>query len=337
MTKRATPLRVVAVTLGSLATLGGAMLTALVLGVERVDLWRALAEPTSNEAAILLDARLPRVLAGALVGAALGPAGVAFQALLRNPLADPYVLGVSGGAAALGSAGMVLAGAGAFGMWTRPLFAFSGALVAILAVLTFGRLRGRLVPGQALLAGVVLNAFCAAAVMTLQGLAAPDAANRALRWLLGSLGGLAPVQLAVLGAYVALGLLALWRMAVPMNAFALGEDAAHVLGIDPARGRLGVFLTASLLTGAAVAFAGPIGFVGIVVPHALRRLVGADHRVLVPAAALGGAAFLVAADAAARLSLLAIDDELPVGALSALVGAPFFLVILKRRGAERAF
>jgi iron complex transport system permease protein len=333
-----TPLRVLKVTGGAFAVLCVTVAGALLFGVEHVDLGRAFADPSSVDANILFGTRVTRVALGALVGAALAPSGVAFQAILRNPLADPYILGVSGGAAVTGTLAIVLgAGAGILGSWTLPVWAFGGALGAIGLVFLFGRVRGRLVPNVALLAGVVVNALAAAIIVAIRLTASPDAAHEALYWLTGTIGPIAPARLAALAAYVVPGLIALYALAVPMNALALGDEAAHTVGVDTEATRRRIFLTASLLTGAAVAFAGPIGFVGIVVPHALRGVLGPDHRVLIPASALCGAAFLVAADAAARLSYLAIGTEPTVGVLTALIGAPFFLLILRRRGADRVF
>jgi iron complex transport system permease protein len=333
---RATPARVAAVTLATATATALAMAASLLVGVERVAVGHALADRGSLDAAILWGARGPRVLLGALVGAALAAAGVAFQALLRNPLADPYVLGISGGAAVAGTAATFVGGASALGVWTRPVWAFAGALLAMAAVLVFGRARGQLVPHLALLAGVVVNALFGALILGMRTVMSPHAVAETLGWLVGALAAADATRLAVLLVYVGAALVALATTAVDLNALALGDDAARTVGVDVARARLVVFLAASLATAAAVAFAGPIGFVGIVVPHALRRLVGADHRLLLPAAVFGGAAFLVVADTAARLSFLAIGSEPAVGVLTALVGAPLFLVILRRRSREHA-
>ncbi len=333
---RATPARVAAVTLAALALAVAAVLVSLLVGVERVSLARAFADPGSLDADILFAARAPRVFFGALVGAALSAAGVAFQALLRNPLADPYVLGVSGGAAAAGTAAALVGGAGLLGIWTRPAFAFAGALGAVAAVYAFGRVRGALVPHVALLAGVVINALADAVIVALRTLMAPFALADALAWLTGSLAAVDGTRVAALAAYALVALSVLGVAAVDMNALALGEEAARTVGVDVERMRRVIFFAASLLTAAAVAFAGPIGFVGIVVPHALRRLVGADHRLLLPASIFGGAAFLVLADTASRLAFVAIGTEPAVGVLTALVGAPLFLVILRHRSGERA-
>ncbi len=335
---RATPGRVAAVVAGCAAILAAAIGTGFAVGVESIDLGRALTDRASTDAAIFFGARLTRVLLGAVIGAALAPAGVTFQALLRNPLADPYVLGVSGGAAVAGTAAIVLGGgAGLLGAWTLPVWAFGGALGAVVAVWALGRVRGRLVPGVALLAGVVLNALSAALIVAIRLLATPTSAHEALYWLTGTLAPIDGARLGALAAYVALGLGVLLSLAVAMNGLALGDDAAHTVGVDTERARRAMFLAASLLTGAAVAFAGPIGFVGIVVPHVLRGLLGPDHRVLLPASALVGAAFVVAADTAARLLFRVLHTEPTVGVLTALIGAPFFLVVLRLRGERRVF
>jgi iron complex transport system permease protein len=334
---RSTPRRVLGVTLAALAVLVAAIVGSLAVGVEPLRLGEALADPAST-ARLVLTVRASRVALGALVGAALAPSGVAFQALLRNPLADPYVLGVSAGAAIAGTLVLVLGGAEtALGTWALPVWAFAGALASISVVFTFGRVRGVLVPNVALLTGVVVNALAGAVIIFVRLVARPHSTNDTLVWLTGAIGSTDGLRLGVLAAYVLVGLAVLCAQAVAMNAFALGDEAAHVVGVDTDGARVVIFLAASLLTGAAVAFAGPIGFVGIVVPHVLRGLWGPDHRVLLPASALVGAAFVVVADTAARLAFLALDTEPTVGVLTALTGAPFFLFVLRRRGAERVF
>ena len=330
--------RVVRATVASLVFCLAAIAGGLLVGTERVDLAVALRDPDSMQAAIVFGTRAPRVALAALVGAALAPAGLAFQALLRNPLAEPYVLGVAGGAAVAGTIAIVIGvAASTLGQWTLPVWAFLGALGAIALVWRQGRVRGRLVPNVALLAGVVINSLAAALVVLIRLGASPNASQQALVWLSGSLRIVEAPHLGALSAYVAVGVVALVALAVPMNALALGEEQAHVVGVDVERTRRALFAASSLLTGAAVAFAGPVGFVGILVPHATRAILGPDHRVLVPASALVGAAFLVMADTAARLSLLVVGQELPVGVLTALAGAPFFLAVLRRRGAERGW
>jgi iron complex transport system permease protein len=328
-TLRVTALAAVALAICVLAGVG--------LGVEHVDFGRALADRQSVDGSILSERGL-RVLLGVLVGAALAPSGVAFQALLRNPLADPYVLGVAGGAAVTGTGAIVLGlGAGLLGAATLPVWAFGGAVAAVAFVFAAGHVRGRLAPNVALLAGVVLNALSGALVVFIRLWSAPDKAHQALYWLTGSLAMAEPWQLPVLAAYTLVGNVLLLWLAVPLNALALGEELAHSSGVDIERTRRLVFIAASLLTGAAVAFAGPIGFVGIVVPHTLRAILGPDHRALLPASALIGGGFVVLADTVARLLLGVFGTEPTVGVVTALLGAPFFLAILRGRGGERVF
>jgi iron complex transport system permease protein len=326
------------VTLACAAGLLSVMAGSLLFGVESASLTRALSDPTSIDAAIIAT-RLPRAVLGALVGMALAPSGVAFQALLRNPLADPYVLGVSGGAAVAGTMVIVLGlASGPLGGWTLPVWAFGGALAAIAVVFAVGRVRGRLIPNQALLTGVVVNAFSGSLVVAMRLLTSPTKSHEALYWLSGALTTtIESWKLLVVASYVILGLAVLLRMSVAMNAFALGDEAAHVVGVDTERARKVIFLAASLLTGAAVAFAGPIGFVGIVVPHVLRGVLGPDHRLLIPTSALAGGAFLVLCDTVSRLAFLEFGTEPTVGVVTAFCGAPFFLWVLRRRGAERMF
>jgi iron complex transport system permease protein len=325
--------RLFAVTLGLLAALAAAIALGVVVGVEHVD-WRVAWTQAGPDRTILVGARLARVLLGAVVGAALGASGVTFQSLLRNPLADPYVLGVSAGAAVAATLAM-LAGAG----WAPllPIWAFVGALGAVALVWAVGRVRGRLVPTVALLAGVVFNAFAGGLIVAITFLARPHAAEAVWLWLAGALGAPEWFQLGAVAVWTLVGLVALVALAPRMNALALGDEGAHSVGIDVARTRGLLFAAASLLTGAAVAMAGPIGFVGIVVPHGLRLLLGPDHRLLVPASALGGAVFLTMCDTAARLAFVPLGSEPAVGILTALVGGPFFLVLLWRRRGERLF
>jgi iron complex transport system permease protein len=335
---RITAARLIRVSLACAGLLALALGLALATGAEPVQLRTALFQPRSVDAAILFGTRLSRVILGALVGAALAPAGVAFQALLRNPLADPYVLGVSGGASMAATLAMVVFGEiGVFGTLTLPVFAFLGAALATVLVLALGRVQGRLVPNVALLAGVVLNALTSAIIVAVRVIASPNEAQRAFYWLTGALGPVDGPRLAVLGLCLAIGLFILFRQATAMNAFAMGDDAAHIVGVAADRARVEIFLAASLLTGAAVAISGPIGFVGIVVPHVLRLLFGPDHRMLLVTSALLGSAFLVSADAVTRLSFRFIGTEPTVGVLTALLGAPFFLVVLRRRGERSLF
>ena len=279
---------------------------------------------------ILLDVRLPRVLLGALVGAALASAGVAFQAVLRNPLADPFLLGISGGAllgrvlwASLGASDPLDPGLGA------PLAAFAGAIGTLAVLFGLTRAGGRTRSVTLLLVGVVLNAFFSAVVLFL--LTAGDTSRtRDLFFLLvGTLPSPAWGVLAMVATLVLLSVLVLALGAHRLNLLSLGDETAAHLGVQVERATWATIAVASLATAAAVAFAGIIGFVGLVVPHGLRLAFGPDHRRLVPGAALAGAAFLVLADAGARTLLQPV--QLPVGVLTAGIGGPFFLVLLWRR------
>ncbi len=302
---------------------------ALALGAERIDLAAVVSGgATEVERSIFHELRLPRVAAAALVGGALGVAGVAFQALLRNPLAEPYLLGLSGG----GSFGTVLSivvfGSATAGAWGRTAAAFAGCLLAIAFVYAVASRGGGLRPSTLLLAGVVANAFFLAGLAGAQFAASPTEAQSILRWVMGGLSAPRAGELWVLGAAVTGGTVVVMATAPQLNLLAFDEETARHLGVDVTRLRRTLFLATSLLTAACVAVSGPIGFVGLFVPHAVRMLVGPDHRVLVPASCLCGAAFLVLADALARTVFA--PQELPVGIVTAVVGAPAFVAILAR-------
>ena len=321
------PLLLVAVAVGLASGAGTLSLGAALRGVE-------------PDATMLFRLRVPRVLLAAEVGAALSMSGVALQALLRNPLADPFVFGLSGGAA-LGTALAVAAsgtalGAAAFaassflGLLPAQLAAVAGALTAALAVFALGRRSGQLDPTRALLVGVVFNSFASAVVLSVEAVLKPEETQSVMLWLSGTL-GYEPLPL-LLGAGAALLLPALLLLALAgkLNLLALGEEGAASLGVDVAQTRLWAFGAASMAVGISVAFTGLVGFVGLVVPHAVRAVTGPDHRIVLPASALGGAAFLVLADAAARLLFRGLGAEPPVGAVTALVGAPVFVFLLRR-------
>jgi len=327
----------------ALAAGAGAVAAAVALscalGSQPISIPAALAGREPDHA-ILLHLRLPRAVLAALVGLALAGAGTALQALLRNPLAEPFVLGVSGGAA-LGGTLVLLAAAGASRLagpaagWIGGASlvaggAVAGATASTVLVFGLGRIGGRLVPEAALLVGVVFNAFAAGVITLLKMLVPPEQAARLLYWLMGSIGYEATGTLAV-GAFLVTGSIgSLVALSGRLNLLALGDEEAAALGVDVRRERALVFFAASAATGAAVALAGMVGFVGLIVPHLVRRVVGPDHRLLLPASALFGAAFLVLADAAARLAFLPLGTEPPVGALTAFLGGPFFLWLLRR-------
>ena len=303
--------------------------------------FRAALRGVEPDATVLFRLRVPRVILAGVVGAGLSVAGVALQALLRNPLADPFVFGLSGGAAigaalsvaatgtALGVAGISVAGW--LGVLPTQLAAVIGALCAALLVFTLGRTRGRLHPERALLVGVVFNSFASALVIALEAVLAPEKTQAVLLWLAGTLGyEPGPVLLAA-AAIVLVASVILTALAGRLNLLALGDEGAAALGVDVEVTRLISFFAASAAVGAAVALTGLVGFVGLVVPHAVRLVAGPDHRVVLPASALGGAAFLIVADAIARLLFRGLGTEPPVGAVTALVGAPLFVLLLRRR------
>jgi iron complex transport system permease protein len=314
----------------ALAAAGSAVLglTAGPSGLPVRDAVSALLGQESPGAAadIVLRVRLPRVLLALLVGASLATSGVLFQALLRNPLADPFVLGVSGGAALGGIAVLSLGSAVGLSHAAVAPAAFAGALATTLLL---GLVAGsRASPTSLLLTGVVFNAFASAGIVFLASLAGLTEGASVFLWLIGSLSNLR----ADLTGWVSLFLLAGLACALPLarglNLMTLGEEPAQQLGVDVARVQRVLLVAASLMVGAAVSVAGLVGFVGLIIPHLLRLLIGPDHRLLVPSAALAGGAFLLLCDTAAR-SLFG-GRELPVGALTSLVGGPVFLWLLRR-------
>jgi iron complex transport system permease protein len=266
------------------------------------------------------------------VGGALAACGAAFQALLRNPLASPFILGVSGGGS-LGAVVAILLGIGGvtvvgIDLTARPAFAFAGCLAALVAIWAIAQRRGHLVPQTLLLAGVVANAFFLSILGYLNYAATPHQAQEILRWMMGGLYGQTPGSAAVTGVLTLAGGLWLTLSGRDLNVLSLGEETATRLGVPVQRVRRRVFVVASLMTGAAVAVSGPIGFVGLFVPHGVRLALGSDHRLVIPASYLAGGAFLALADALARV--LSAPGEMPVGLVTAAVGAPCFILLLVR-------
>ncbi|PIE17162.1 MAG: iron ABC transporter [Proteobacteria bacterium] len=294
----------------------------------QVDLAAALEDPASWQRQALTTLQLPRIAQGLLVGAVLAMSGAALQGLLRNPLADPFILGVSGGAA-LGSAAVTLLGLGA--ALAEAAGGFAGALGALLLVTALASDRGRISPLRMLLIGVVFNALAGAALMVLHALADPGAVQVTLIRLMGSVGAdpSQPLLLPILALALVVGGAALLASARSLNLLALGDETARSLGVDPDRLRLLLFVLVSLPIGAVVAITGLIGFVGLIVPHAVRLAVGPDHRLLLPLAALFGAGFVTLADASVSALAGPIGTELPVGVVTALVGGPVFLALLR--------
>ncbi|MFD7292399.1 FecCD family ABC transporter permease [Streptomyces sp. NPDC059897] len=277
---------------------------------------------------IVLDVRAPRVLLGAMTGAGLAVVGTALQALVRNPLAEPYLLGVSSGAS-LGAVAVLVFGVGVFGAMSLSAAAFAGALGALVLVYATARTGGRITSGRLILSGVAVASILSALLNLL--LLTTDRGNEArtvLAWTLGGLGGVSWNSLWLPGLGLLLGIGVLMVQAPNLNLLLAGEEAATTMGLDVARFRARMFVLVSLVTGVLVAAAGPIGFVGLMLPHIVRLLVGGDHRRVLPTAALGGAVFLVWADIAART--VAAPMEIPVGVLTALCGGPFFLWLMRR-------
>ena len=327
-----TPGRVATVLAGLLAALCGAAWLGISAGPSAVSAGDALAVLLGDAGGfasdIVLRVRLPRVVLACVVGASLATAGVLFQALLRNPLADPYVLGVSGGAALGGILALSLGGGLGLGYGAVPPAAFAGAIATTVLLYAIAGVRGRVSATQLLLTGVVFNAFASAAIVFLASVAGLTEGANIFLWLIGSLSASREGIAIPVGLFLAIGLVVALPRARSLNLLTLGEDSASQLGVDVDRERRVLLVATSLMVGAAVAAAGLIGFVGLIVPHLLRLLLGPDHRLLVPAAALSGAAFLVLCDTGART--LFGGRELPVGAITALAGGPLFLWLLRR-------
>jgi iron complex transport system permease protein len=301
------------------------MLLALRVGAAHAALLTAWRDPSSLDRAIL-EARGARVILGALAGGALAAVGAAFQALLRNPLGDPYALGVSGGAALGASLLVIFGGAGLL----VPLGAFGGAMAATIAVLATARATKRVDAQGLLLAGLVFNACANAGLALLRSVVSASKAQETLALLLGAVAEERGSTVATVATLVGVGGIVLWLLAKPMNLLSLGEESAASLGLDVRGAELMIFVAASLVVGGVVSVCGLIPFVGLLVPHYARAFVGPDHRLLLPACFLGGATLLVLADAVTRVIFLWLGSEPPVGALTALVGGPFFFVVLRR-------
>jgi iron complex transport system permease protein len=324
--------------------LGAALLLSCVLslgfGPARVPVevvWRILLHKalglgavdwTAGQEHIVWLIRVPRMLLGALVGAGLALIGAVLQAVTRNPLADPHLLGVTSGAT-LGAVIVVLHVGEIIGLLTLPLAAFIGALLSMLLVLGIAARHGRLDSDRLLLCGVAVSFVMMAAANLLLFMGDHRASSAVMFWMLGGLGLARWELLAIPCATVLLGLLVLLGMARPLNALMAGEQTAVTLGLNARTVRLKVFLVASLMTGVLVSISGSIGFVGLMVPHIARRLVGAEHRRLLPACALLGSLFLVWVDVAAR-TLIAPED-LPIGVATAAIGGVFFIGLMRKR------
>jgi iron complex transport system permease protein len=324
------------------AVLAGSVTAAVMIGpvsirpdvVWRVALHHALPgliapDWQSFEASIVWEVRLPRVTLAVVAGAGLAVVGATLQALLRNPLADPYLLGTSAGAA-LGAVSVLLSGAAVAGGLSLAIAAFLGALVATAVVYVLAWQDGRFPTGRLVLSGVAVSyLFSSVTNLLIYRVPTGEQARTAIFWMLGGLGSAQWESLALPTMVVVAGTCALIAFARALNAVSLGEEVAATLGIDGDRVRQVGFLIASLGTGVLVAVTGGIGFVGLMVPHCVRLVVGADHRRLLPAVALAGAIFLVWADVLART--IVAPEEVPIGIVTAFAGAPFFLWLMRSR------
>jgi iron complex transport system permease protein len=314
----------------------GTILFCLQVGAHALTLaerWSALtfSTPGREDVAhvIIWDIRFPRVLMGLFVGAALAMTGAALQALVRNPLADPYVLGISSGAAFGATIGLALGLSAVAGGIGLPLCAFIGGGLSIVLVYGIAASQGQLPMHKLLLAGVIVNAVCSALMMFVTSILNPASLYRVVLWLMGTLSAPSIPALIGIGVCLVIAALLLLRESQALNLMAVGEDAARSLGVDSDRVQRTVFLVSAILTGAVVSVSGMIGFVGMVVPHLVRILCGADHRLLLPVSALGGGILLMVADTVART--VVAPAEIPVGVITALIGGPFFIYLLMTR------
>jgi len=332
---RATSRRTLVICTVLLLALVCVMLAASVIGSEPLPVPAALRAVltggrsavglTGEQSTILFDIRLPRILLGAAVGMSLAAAGAGYQALLRNPLAEPYLLGISNGAAVGTMTALVFFGAHE---WSRPVMAFAGALASTLLVYRLARGRTGTSPERLILAGVIVTTFLSSAIVFITTLMDATRIRAFTFWLLGDLSGTTTNLLAVAVVAAVIGTLILAMHARSLNLIMLGERDAFDLGVEVSRVRVTVFVAASLLVGASVASSGSVGYVGLVVPHLVRLSFGSDNRLVIPAAALAGALFVIVADTVARTIIA--PRELPVGAITALIGAPLFIYLLKR-------
>lgn len=304
-----------------LATLVVVLIVAALLGAERLPIF----DLTEQQRSILFDIRMPRILLGACVGASLAVAGAGLQSLLRNPLAEPYLLGVSNGAALGTMLAFVLFENLEF---ARPVMAFGGAALASVAVYQMARSRAGMNVERLVLSGVIVTTFLSSVIVMLTTLLDAAKLRSFTFWLLGDLS-----QATLNGVYISfaamvVGVVVLTSQARALNLMMIGERDAFDFGVEVGRVRILVFGAASLVVGAAVAASGSVGYVGLIVPHLLRMAIGSDNRLVVPFSAIAGAIFVVAADTVARTAIA--PRELPVGAVTALIGAPLFIYLLRR-------
>lgn len=289
--------------------------------------WTLPIDHTAQQEAVLLAIRLPRVLLAALVGAALAASGAVMQAVFRNPLASPMLVGTSTGAA-VGATAVIVLGTAAIGIWTLPAGAFVGGLATTLLVYRLARYRGRTEVVTLLLVGIAMNALLAAAISSLTYVSSDPQVRSIVFWTMGSVAGAQWDFVLVAGPLIVGAVAILARHVRTLDVLALGDEEARSLGIDTERMRLALITLTALATGAAVAFSGVVGFVGLVVPHTVRLVVGPGHRALLPASALGGAVLVVLADLVGRIAVS--PAQLPLGLVTSFIGGPFFLGLVLR-------
>jgi iron complex transport system permease protein len=311
----------------------GVMIGSTSLGVKQVldVLWGHFGSGVHDVIAdqIIWQIRLPRVLLAALIGAALTTAGTVLQALVRNPLADPFILGISSGASVGATAVLLFGTLSSLGLWALSVGSIAGALLAMVTVFVLAVDDGRLTPTRLVLSGVALSAMFSAVASYLLFQGNQVATSSVVFWLLGSFGRASWGQLHLPAISLALAMLYLLSQARALNALSVGAETATALGVDVERLRRRLFVVTSVVAGVAVAVSGVIGFVGLVVPHIVRLAMGNDHRVTLPVGLLWGAAFMVAADLLSRV--LVPPQEMPVGVITAFIGGPIFLILIRRR------
>jgi len=308
------------------------MFLCSLIGTESISLKAAFSRVSNHVAVntdyeIFVHVRLPRIILACLVGAALACSGVVFQALLRNPLADPYILGISSGAG-LGAIIAVVSGF-SWTLWGRSpiaVFAFFGALTTVWLVWFIGRLTGKSNVTGLLLAGVVVNAFFSSLIMFLTSVAKSSQIHSTIFWLMGNMTEEDFFVLWIGAGCVVAGVIALFYISPQLNAISFGDEDAHTMGVNTFRAQAVAFAIAAAITAVAVSLSGLVGFVGLIVPHGVRLVFGSDHRQLLPLSAIVGSAFLVVADTLARV--IVAPAQLPVGVITAIAGGPFFLVLL---------
>lgn len=330
MIQQLTPKKLVRRIIFALVVLAVVMFICSRIGTEKISLKAVFSGTESNlntDYLIFVKVRLPRIFLAAVVGAALACAGVIFQALLRNPLADPYILGISSGAG-LGTIIAVISGFN-WTLWGRSpiaVFAFAGALGTVWLVWFIGRWTGRSHVTGLLLAGVVVGAFFSAMIMFLTSISRSQEVYTTLIWLMGNITEENSIVIWFSATAVLAGIIALFYISPQLNVISFGHEDARTMGINTAAIQIVAFAVASAITAVAVSLSGLIGFVGLIIPHSVRLVLGPDHRQLIPLSAVAGAIFLVAADTMARIVIA--PAQLPVGVVTALVGGPFFLVLL---------